>query len=501
MRIVFRGSNLVVPRENVALAGSVTAASSLENGQWSRAALNDGRVRSGGDVKGYTSEVQPSEWWSQSVTVDLGRVQAVDQVTLFPRTAVPGEDRAVTGAGFPRNFTVQVSDDGQSWRNAAGLVDQSADGGGSVTYPLGAATSGRYVRLDVSRLGRNAPGDGFRLQLAEVQVSGRGDGDVALGAAVSSPNALNGFGFSPAGLTDGQANAVTGNNGYSSAGAVYPSVTIDLGAERSVGRLVLHPRLARADEPADVTGAGFPKRFDVDVSNDGSTWRTAGHFEQQSADDGVARSYDLTAPTQDQYTARYVRLSVLEAGRAAGHGDNEQRLQLAEMQAFAPPAWNLARARTVAASTSLDFGPGSGFDRVQLTDGVSGSDPRHGYTSDGHSSSSSQEWVSVDMARSRSIHTVSLSPRVAWGSEAPEVTGAGFPLNFQIQVSDDAVTWTTAGSYLNQRADDGKDKIYGLAAGTSGRYVKVVASELGRRAPGDNGLYRLQLAEMTVLGT
>jgi hypothetical protein len=278
-------------------------------------------------------------------------------------------------------------------------------------------------------------------------------------------------------------------------------VTIDLGAERPVGRLVLHPRLARADEPADVTGAGFPQTFDVLVSNDGSTWRTAGHFEQQSADDGAARTYDLTAPTPDKYTARYVRLSVLEPGRAARHGDNEQRLQLAEVQAFAPPAWNLARAKTVAASTSLDFGPGSGFDRVQLTDGVTGSDPRHGYTSDGHSGSSSQEWVSVDLAGSRRIHAVVLSPRVAWGSEAAGVTGAGFPLNFQIQVSDDGATWTTAGSYINQRADDGKDRVYGLAAGTSGRYVRVMASELGRPAPGDNGLFRLQLAEMTVLGT
>lgn len=501
VRIVFRGSNLVVPRENVALAGPVTAASSWENGQWSRAALTDGRVRSGDDVKGYTSDAQPSEWWSQSVTVDLGRVQAVDQLTLFPRTAVAGEDRAVTGAGFPRDFTVSVSADGQSWSSVASLTGQSADGGGSVTYPLGAATSGRYVRLDVSRLGRNAPGDGFRLQLAELQVSGRGEGDVALGAAVSSPNALNGFGFSPAGLTDGQANAVTGNNGYSSAGAVYPSVTIDLGAGRPVGRLVLHPRVARADEPADVTGAGFPKKFNVDVSNDGSTWRTAGHFEQQSADDGAARTYDLTAPTPDKYTARYIRLNVSEPGRAAGYGDNEQRLQLAEVQAFAPPAWNLARAKTVDAATSLELGGSNGtFGKAQLTDGIVGSSPLHGYTSEGHASSVAQEWVGVDLSRSQLINAVVLSPRTAYGTEDAAVTGASFPKSFQIQVSDNGSDWTVAGNYLNQQADDGKDRVYGLAAGTTGRYIKVVTGELGRSAPGDNGLYRLQLAEMTVLG-
>ncbi|WP_395728694.1 discoidin domain-containing protein [Nakamurella sp.] len=501
VRIVFRGSNLLVPPENVALAGSVAASSSLENGQWSRAALTDGRMRSGGDVKGYTSDVQPGAWWSQSVTVDLGRVQAVDQLTLFPRTAVPGEDRAVTGAGFPRNFTVQVSEDGQSWTNAGSFTDQSADGGGAVTYPLAAGSSGRYVRLDVSRLGRNAPGDGFRLQLAEVQVSGRGSGDVALGAAVSSPSAFTGFGFSPAGLTDGQANALPGNNGYSSVVAAAMSVDVDLGAERPVGRMVLHPRVARADEPADVTGAGFPRTFDVMVSNDGSTWRTAGHFEQQSADDGTARSYDLTAPTPDKYTARYIRLNVVEPGRAAGYGDNEQRLQLAEVQAFAPPAWNLARAKTVDAATSLELGGSNGsFGKSQLTDGVVGSSALHGYTSDGHASSVAQEWVGVDLGRSRLINAVVLSPRTAFGTEDAAVTGASFPKAFQIQVSDDGTTWSTAGSYLNQQADDGKDRAYGLAAGTTGRYIKVVTSELGRSARGDNGFYRLQLAEMTVLG-
>jgi hypothetical protein len=111
-----------------------------------------------------------------------------------------------------------------------------------------------------------------------------------------------------------------------------------------------------------------------------------------------------------------------------------------------------------------------------------------------------QEWVGVDLSRSRLINAVVLSPRTAYGTEDAAVTGASFPKAFQIQVSDNGSDWTVAGSYLDQQADDGQDRAYGLAAGTTGRYIKVVTSELGRSAPGDNGLYRLQLAEMSVLG-
>jgi hypothetical protein len=192
---------------------------------------------------------------------------------------------------------------------------------------------------------------------------------------------------------------------------------------------------------------------------------------------------------------------VLEPGRAAGYGDDEQRLQLAEVQAFAPSAWNLSREKTVAAGTSLELSGSNGsFGKAQLTDGKTGSWALHGYTSEGHPGSAAQERVSVDLGSSRRITAVVLSPRTAFGTEDPAVTGASFPKAFEIQVSDDGTVWNTAGSYTAQQADDGKDRSYGLSAGTTGRYVKVVTSELGRPAPGDNGIFRLQLAEMTVLG-
>jgi hypothetical protein len=509
VRITFRGSNMVPPPENLALGGPVTASTSLENGQWGTTGLTDGLPRSLGTRPGFTSDAQPSQWWPQSATVDLGQVQPVGAVTLFPRTATGSEDPSINGAGFPRDFTIDTSADGQSWTTAGSYTIQNADGGGPTSYSVGSAAAARYVRLNVTRLGKQAPGDvGFRLQLAELAVSAPGGGNVALNAAVSSPDALNGYGFAPAALTDGQTNAVAGNAGYSSnppytenGGA--PSVTVDLGSVQSVGRLVLYPRLAAAHDPADVTGAGFPKTIAVNVSKDGTNWQVVGVFDNQSADDGTPRSYDLARhwPTDAlyDYQARYVKVSAVQTGRVAG--DGVPRLQLSELQVFAPATSAVSQGKAVSAESSLDFGAAGSFDRAQLTDGVTGSDARHGYTSAGHLWPAVQEWVSVDLGAHRTISQVALYPRVAFGAEGPGVTGASFPKAFQIQVSDDGTNWRAVGSYTDQQADDGKVRLYPVSAGTTARYVKVLAEELGRPAPGDNGNYRLQLAEMTVVGS
>jgi Glycine rich protein/F5/8 type C domain len=165
---------------DVAARHSVSATTSFESAPtWQKANLTDGQLTSIDTDKGYTSDISTG---TESVTVDLGVSQPIGSVRLFPRTAVPGEAAAVTGAGFPSSFNLLVSDDGVTWRNG-GLYPawsgQSADDGNPVTYQAAdgsagtnpIAATGRYVRLSVFKLGRAAtPETGQRLQLAELQV-------------------------------------------------------------------------------------------------------------------------------------------------------------------------------------------------------------------------------------------------------------------------------------------------------------------------------------------
>jgi hypothetical protein len=159
--------------DNLAAGAAVTARAWLDCCGWGRGRLVDGVRSSTAASRGYTSDPPRGsrdqvEW----VRVDLGSVQDIGQVWLWPRTATAGEPAGNGGAGYPEVFRVEVSDDGSTWTTAGTWTGQVSDGSVGQGYDVDA--SGRYVRLWVTRLGRAAPdeaGSGlFRLQLAELEV-------------------------------------------------------------------------------------------------------------------------------------------------------------------------------------------------------------------------------------------------------------------------------------------------------------------------------------------
>jgi DNA-binding beta-propeller fold protein YncE len=146
----------------------------LPGGGWAISDLTDGRRTSTPDDKGYSSS-QPlgNRNAVECVAVDLGFDGPIRSVTLYPRTAVPGENPSVTGANFPDSFDIDTSEDGSVWTTAAKFTAQNADNGGSRTYPLPDGAPGRYVRLHTTLLGRGDPDADqgrSRLQLAELEV-------------------------------------------------------------------------------------------------------------------------------------------------------------------------------------------------------------------------------------------------------------------------------------------------------------------------------------------
>ncbi|WP_262852820.1 family 78 glycoside hydrolase catalytic domain [Mumia quercus] len=158
---------------NLAAGKPVTARRTLSCCGWSAAALTDGVRESTPSSKGYTSDpwstVPASEEW---VVVDLGAARDLGSVWVYPRTEVPGDGRGTSGANFPLDFDLQVSDDGTTWRTVRSLVGQATDGSRPLGYDV--EGNGRYVRLHTHTLGRPSPdeaGAGFhRLQLAELEV-------------------------------------------------------------------------------------------------------------------------------------------------------------------------------------------------------------------------------------------------------------------------------------------------------------------------------------------
>jgi hypothetical protein len=153
---------------------------------------------------------------------------------------------------------------------------------------------------------------------------------------------------------------------------------------------------------------------------------------------------------------------------------------------------NLALGKSVTVSSS--DGEGAGWDPSYLTDGNidGGTNGRNGWSSVAHSSAAATEWAVVDLGSATSIGKVVLFSR----SDLVDFTGTGFPTAFDIQVSNDATTWTNTvveSSYLGPKAGNGQ--IFTFVSETA-RYIRVLTTILG--GVGTESGYRFQLAEIEV---
>jgi len=146
------------------------------------------------------------------------------------------------------------------------------------------------------------------------------------GQSVQVSSTLAEPGWSAANLVDGLTKATDSSQGWSSLtaqDAAHPeSVTLDLGAVKTVSRVKLYPYRS-----ADRTIYGFPSSFTVQVSEDGSRWTA------------VASRTGYTVPAVDGFVpelsfehakARYVKVEATELGanEAEGYSMRFSEIQL-----------------------------------------------------------------------------------------------------------------------------------------------------------------------------
>ncbi|WP_330262158.1 discoidin domain-containing protein [Streptomyces griseorubiginosus] len=122
--------------DDLALGRPVSSNSSLENGDWGKNRLTDGKLTSVTGAKGYTSNDFPAADVSANpvwMEIDLGADTDLDAVCLFPRTDTPAVGGAT--AGFPVDFTIQVRADSATAYTTVRTVTAEPNPGGLVqTY-------------------------------------------------------------------------------------------------------------------------------------------------------------------------------------------------------------------------------------------------------------------------------------------------------------------------------------------------------------------------------
>lgn len=146
---------------------AVTVSSSLDSRDGNQLSYNkvylvDGNRNSTSDSMGWTSNNNLTADHTEYVEIDLGAVNRVTTVDLYPRN-----NWASIGAYFPIDFTIAVSTDRVNWST---VVTQSnyLQPGNTVQRFTFSETDARYVRLTMTKL-RPSGGD-YRAQLAEIEV-------------------------------------------------------------------------------------------------------------------------------------------------------------------------------------------------------------------------------------------------------------------------------------------------------------------------------------------
>jgi len=195
-------------------------------------------------------------------------------------------------------------------------------------------------------------------------------------------------------------------------------ISVDLGASYDLNKVVLKWEGA------------YGKSYEIQVSADNVTWTKA-----YGTTTGAGGTETLTVAG----TGRYVRLNGTLRGTGYGYS-------LWEFEVYGTPAvvGNKALGKPAFASSN----EGDGLAATFAVDGNS--------NTRWASQATDAQWIYVDLGTVRSISSVNLLWEAAYGKA------------YNVQVSNDAVTWTTVQSITN--GDGGADNI---PVSASGRYVRI----------------------------
>jgi len=367
--------------------------------------------------------------WSdpQWLQVDLGASASISQVVLQWETA------------SAKAYQIQTSPDAANWTT---IYSTTSGPGGTET--LSVTGTGRYVRMSGTQ--RNT---GYGYSLWEFQVygtSGTGSGscgttNVALNQPASTSSTENAG--TPASA------AFDGNTGtrWSSAASDPQWLQVDLGTSQSICQVSLQWETA------------YATAFQIQVSADGATWNS---IYSTTTGSGGTQTLNVTG------TGRYIRM--YGTARATGYG-----YSLWEFQVFSSGSSGGGTGGSCSDPVISNFTP------VKASSFVGGNAPAAALdgrtTTRWESQYSDPQWLYVDLGGSAAVSCVVLNWETAYATA------------YSIDVSNDAVTWTSVYSTTT-----GTGGVQTLDVSAAGRYVRFNGTA---RATG----YGYSLWEFEVHGT
>ncbi len=336
------------------------------------------------------------------------------------------------------NYQIQVSQDGVNWTTIQ-VVTNNQSAGIAAFSDLSAA--GRYVRIYCTQ--PSAGSDNYSLY--DINVYGTPVTDLALNRPVYASSVESSY-YAPSMSVDDNSSTRWSSGQWmqsSSTGWVY----VDLGAIYNISEIRLNWQTA------------YAVNYQIQVSNDAVNWTTIQTITgNRSA--GVADFPGLAG------VGRYLRIYCTQTSAGS---DN---YSLYDINVYGTPVSDLALDRPAYASSdeSASYAPAMAVDGNSSTRWSSGQWMQN----------SSTGWIYVDLGAIFNI----LDVRLNWET--------AYSVNYQIQVSNDAVNWTTIQTITGNQSKSVAD-FSGLSA--TGRYVRIYCTQTS--AGSDN----YSLYDFNVYGT
>ncbi len=327
------GQFIVEKGENLALDGNVRAENSVGADGFYMAYANDGERFSGRVDRGWDSTActDQKSW----VYVDMGGITDVNRVDLYPTGS-----ETTFGEGFPTDFTIDVSTDGENWITVQTVKDCPRPTKSVPTYTF-KTVQARYVRVNIT--GMQKISDVYRARISEIEIY-NDDGtlpppdntpyvvpDAPLGSNManssdtelmfSSNHTANGFDAEL--IRDEKKLTAAGwsSDLHNTADAT-EWIGYDLGATQIVAKVTAYR----------VKDNAFPVSYRVETSLDGKDWRVIYEVENDqnnAVGDRDTREIILETPVE----ARYVRMVATKL--AAETGTASYSFRLSELEVIA----------------------------------------------------------------------------------------------------------------------------------------------------------------------
>ncbi len=154
-------------QENIARGKPCKVFSSLESNGWFVAKLTDGEKGGiGWSSKAFSGNSDHS-LYPEYVVIDLGATYDLNKVSLFPRG-----DGAMSGKGFPEDFSIQLCRQGEPWKVIVQKKNYPDLTNGNVQIFAMKNAKGRFVKIEATRF-HLTDSDRYYFQLSEIEVFGK----------------------------------------------------------------------------------------------------------------------------------------------------------------------------------------------------------------------------------------------------------------------------------------------------------------------------------------